>query len=217
MFTVTDDEGKSVIVQTEDGQHVISYFLEASIAMMQKEKLEEKNSDYKLQVRGRPLSEAVQLRDASAEAKEQAAKELERPFPQIHIWPSPRERMVASHLEQNSTAVNTHRFEEPYNAIPVYTCRQMAVQIDGEPVRPWFFSLDHMMKTWKTVQNKEGEEKAAEMDGDVHMASLEELIEAMQKPSEVNFRKIMFMPSPEAVAAIAASLKEEEGEGGDKK
>jgi len=65
--------GNSVVIRLQDGSNCITYFLDADVAVLQKEQLlnRSENSSMLLQVRGRTLAEAVQLRTLCSEQRKE--------------------------------------------------------------------------------------------------------------------------------------------------
>mmetsp|Transcript_23478 Transcript_23478/g.73635 ORF Transcript_23478/g.73635 Transcript_23478/m.73635 type:complete len:321 (-) Transcript_23478:147-1109(-) len=207
VFTVTDEEGKALVILTADNEKAINYFMDPVTAMMVKDRLQGNATDITLQVRGRALIEAVQLRKESD--KITMAESTDEAFPNIHIYPSPQDLSFAAQLEKNATAEN--RLNLNNTAIPVFTCPSMVISPDGEePVRPWFFSLRHLMETFKKANGGD------DSDAVVHMSSLDGLMRLMEKESEFNWRRTLFIPSPQAMAAISEGAEGAEGgEGGE--
>ncbi len=95
------------------------------------------------------------------------------------------------------------KFKETYNEIPVFTIAQMRMQkqpAEGEsadePVTllPMYFSLQNMVGTWQQFM----QQSAPEMQGTepaINLMALHDLVEMMQKESEIDFRSVVLVPS----------------------
>jgi len=94
------------------------------------------------------------------------------------------------------------KFNSTYNEIPVFTISQMRMQKrqeegeSGEPITllPMYFSLQNMVATWQQFmssapQDVQGVEPA------INLVSLHEMVEMMQKESEVDWRNVVLVPS----------------------
>lgn len=106
------------------------------------------------------------------------------------------------------------KFKSTYNEIPVFTIAQMRMQKkpgegeDGETITllPMYFSLQNMVGTWQQFMAQapadvQGTEPA------INLMSLHDLIEMMQKESEIDWRNVVLIPTaPESVAAGSASM-----------
>lgn len=90
------------------------------------------------------------------------------------------------------------KFRETFNEIPVFTIAQMRMQKqategdDGEPVTllPMYFSMQNMVSTFmKSVPpDLQGVEPA------INLMSLHDIVEMMQKESEVDWRHVVLVP-----------------------
>ena len=95
------------------------------------------------------------------------------------------------------------KFKETFNEIPVFTIAQMRMQkqpAEGdsadEPVTllPMYFSLQNMVGTWQSFM----QQSAPEMQGvepAINLMALHDLVEMMQKESEIDFRSVVLVPS----------------------
>jgi hypothetical protein len=111
------------------------------------------------------------------------------------------------------------KFKETFNEIPIFTIAQMRMQKQlsegesGEPVTllPMYFSLQNMVGTWQQFMSQ----SAPEMQGiepAINLLSLHDLIDMMQKESEIDFRHVVLVPPvPESAPGQRASLGEESG------
>ena len=106
------------------------------------------------------------------------------------------------------------KFKESFNEIPVFTIAQMRMQkqpAEGEstdePVTllPMYFSLQNMVGTWQQFM----QQSAPEMQGvepAINLMALHELVEMMQKESEIDFRSVVLVPSvPEGPPGAAGA------------
>jgi len=95
------------------------------------------------------------------------------------------------------------KFKETFNEIPVFTIAQMRMQktpAEGEaaeePVTllPMYFSLQNMVGTWQSFMAQ----SAPELQGTepaINLMALHDLVEMMQKESEIDFRSVVLVPS----------------------
>jgi hypothetical protein len=95
------------------------------------------------------------------------------------------------------------KFKETFNEIPVFTIAQMRMQKQpdegesaDEPVTllPMYFSLQNMVGTWQQFM----QQSAPEMQGTepaINLMALHDLVEMMQKESEIDFRSVVLVPS----------------------
>jgi hypothetical protein len=109
------------------------------------------------------------------------------------------------------------KFKETFNEIPVFTIAQMRMQKQlsegesGEPVTllPMYFSLQNMVGTWQQFMSQ----SAPEMQGiepAINLLSLHDLVEMMQKESEIDFRHVVLVPPvPESSPGQRPSPDEE--------
>ena len=93
------------------------------------------------------------------------------------------------------------KFKETFNEIPIFTIAQMRMQKQptegekGEPVTllPMYFSLQNMVGTWQQFMFQ----SAPEMQGiepAINLLSLHDLVDMMQKESEIDFRSVVLVP-----------------------
>ena len=94
------------------------------------------------------------------------------------------------------------KFKETYNEIPVFTIAQMRMQKspaegeDGETITllPMYFSLQNMVGTWQQFLSQ----APADVQGtepSINLMSLHEMIELMQKESEIDWRHVVLVPT----------------------
>ena len=94
------------------------------------------------------------------------------------------------------------KFKKTYNEIPVFTIAQMRMQKspaegeEGETVTllPMYFSLQNMISTWQQFLSQapadvQGTEPA------INLMSLHEMIQLMQKESEIDWRHVVLVPT----------------------
>ena len=103
------------------------------------------------------------------------------------------------------------KFNATYNEIPVFTIAQMRMQKkaepgdDGEPVTllPMYFSLQNMVGTWQQfMASANASPEMQGMEPAINLMSLHDLVELMQKESEVDWRSgVLVTPTNEAPAA----------------
>lgn len=110
------------------------------------------------------------------------------------------------------------RLQQPWGVVPVFTMAGMKIRVKNstdegaEPVelRPWFLSISSCVASYKKAMGLEGAEAEAALRTDeaaLHMATLEELTEAMLKPSPIDFRQIVFMPSESSIAHMREKME----------
>jgi hypothetical protein len=93
------------------------------------------------------------------------------------------------------------KFKETYNEIPVFTIAQMRMQKqasegdDGEPVTllPMYFSMQNMVATWQEFM-KSAPPDVQGVEPAINLMSLHELVELMQKESEIDWRHVVLVP-----------------------
>lgn len=115
-------------------------------------------------------------------------------------------------------AAKVARLEQPWGVVPVFTMAGMKIRVKNstdagaEPVelRPWFLSIASCVASYKKAMGLEGAEAEAALRSDeaaLHMATLEELTEAMMKPSPIDFRQIVFMPSESSIEHMRSKME----------
>lgn len=93
------------------------------------------------------------------------------------------------------------KFNSTFNEVPVFTIAQMRMQKkpeegdEGEPVTllPMYFSLQNMVGTWQQFMTG----AAPDMQGvepAINLMSLHELVDLMQKESNVDWRNVVLVP-----------------------
>jgi len=93
------------------------------------------------------------------------------------------------------------KFKASFNEIPVFTIAQMRMQKQpvegetGEPVTllPMYFSLQNMVGTWQQFISQAPKEVQG-TEPAINLLSLHDLIELMQKESEVDWRNVILVP-----------------------
>jgi Tic22-like family len=93
------------------------------------------------------------------------------------------------------------KFKETFNEIPVFTIAQMRMQKmpaegeDGEPTTllPMYFSMQNMVGTWQEFM-KQAPADAQGVEPAINLMSLHDLVEMMQKESEIDWRHVVLVP-----------------------
>lgn len=94
------------------------------------------------------------------------------------------------------------KFNSTYNEIPVFMIAQMRMQKqgdekggNGEPITllPMYFSLQNMVSTWQQFMTQAPPE-AQNVEPAINLMSLHDLIDMMQKESEIDFRNVVLVP-----------------------
>lgn len=104
------------------------------------------------------------------------------------------------------------KFKETFNEIPVFTIAQMRMQKsaegdEGEPLTllPMYFSLQNMVSTWQQFMSQAPEDVQG-TEPAINLLSLHDLVEMMQKESEIDFRHVVLVPiAPSGDEPAAAS------------
>jgi len=105
------------------------------------------------------------------------------------------------------------KFKATFNEIPVFTIAQMRMQKqvapgeEGEPLTllPMYFSLQNMVGTWQQFMSQAGPELQG-VEPAINLMSLHDLIEMMQKESEIDFRHVVLVPSaPDAEGSVGSA------------
>jgi hypothetical protein len=94
------------------------------------------------------------------------------------------------------------KFNATYNEIPVFTIAQMRMQKQlaegesGEPITllPMYFSLQNMVGTWQEFM-KEAPADVQGTEPAINLMSLHDLVDMMQKESEIDWRHVVLVPS----------------------
>jgi len=103
------------------------------------------------------------------------------------------------------------KFNSTFNEIPVFTISQMRMQKqasegeDGEPITllPMYFSLSNMVGTWQQFMSQAAPEVQG-VEPAINLMSLHDLVEMMQKESEIDWRHVVLVP-PTQDSASASS------------
>lgn len=94
------------------------------------------------------------------------------------------------------------KFKQTYNEIPVFTIAQMRMQKqpregeeDKKPVTllPMYFSMQNMVGTWQEFM-KQASSDIQGVEPAINLMSLHDLIENMQKDSDVDWRHVVLIP-----------------------
>ena len=93
------------------------------------------------------------------------------------------------------------KFNATFNEIPVFTIAQMRMQKkpdegdEGEPVTllPMYFSLQHMVGTWQQFMASASPDLQG-LEPAINLLSLHEMVDMMQKESEVDWRSVVLVP-----------------------
>jgi hypothetical protein len=93
------------------------------------------------------------------------------------------------------------KFNATFNEIPIFTIAQMRMQKkpeagdDGETVTllPMYFSLQNMVGTWQQFMSSAPAELQG-MEPAINLMSLHELVDLMQRESEVDWRNVVLVP-----------------------
>lgn len=102
------------------------------------------------------------------------------------------------------------KFKQTYNEIPVFTIAQMRMQkqpaegdSDKEPVTllPMYFSMQNMVGTWQEFM-KQAPSDIQGVEPAINLMSLHDLVDMMQKESEIDWRHVVLVPlAPSATGA----------------
>jgi Tic22-like family len=93
------------------------------------------------------------------------------------------------------------KFKQTYNEIPIFTIAQMRMQKqaaegeEGEPVTllPMYFSMQNMVATWQEFM-KQAPADIQGVEPAINLMSLHDLVEMMQKDSEIDWRNVVLVP-----------------------
>jgi len=93
------------------------------------------------------------------------------------------------------------KFNATFNEIPVFMIAQMRMQKqgekeeNGEPVTllPMYFSLQNMVSTWQQFMTQAPTD-VQNVEPAINLMSLHDLIDMMQKESEIDFRNVVLVP-----------------------
>mmetsp|Transcript_4280 Transcript_4280/g.9310 ORF Transcript_4280/g.9310 Transcript_4280/m.9310 type:complete len:351 (+) Transcript_4280:553-1605(+) len=105
------------------------------------------------------------------------------------------------------------KFKETFNEIPVFTIAQMRMQKQSaegesatdEPVTllPMYFSLQNMVGTWQQFMSQSSPEMQG-VEPAINLMALHDLVDMMQKESEIDFRSVVLVPTvPEGPPGVA--------------
>lgn len=116
------------------------------------------------------------------------------------------------------------KFNTTYGEIPVFMIAQMRMQkqaaegeADAEPVTllPMYFSLQNMVGTWQQFMTQAPSD-VQNVEPAINLMSLHDLVEMMQKESEIDFRNVVLVPpvpaadGPAGAVGAAAAAQPEE-------
>lgn len=91
------------------------------------------------------------------------------------------------------------KFNATFNEIPVFMIAQMRMQKpgekDGEPITllPMYFSLQNMVSTWQQFMTQAPAD-VQNVEPAINLMSLHDLVDMMQKESEIDFRNVVLVP-----------------------
>ena len=94
------------------------------------------------------------------------------------------------------------KFNTTFNEIPVFMIAQMRMQKQGgdkqgnvEPVTllPMYFSLQNMVSTWQQFMTQAPAD-VQNVEPAINLMSLHDLVDMMQKESEIDFRNVVLVP-----------------------
>lgn len=93
------------------------------------------------------------------------------------------------------------KFNSTFNEIPVFMIAQMRMQKKleegeiGEPVTllPMYFSMQSMVGTWQQFMSQAPQELQG-VEPAINLMALHDLVEMMQKESEIDFRNVVLVP-----------------------
>jgi hypothetical protein len=93
------------------------------------------------------------------------------------------------------------KFNATYNEIPVFMIAQMRMQKKpeqgetGEPVTllPMYFSMQSMVGTWQQFMAQAPSDLQG-VEPSINLMALHDLVEMMQKESEIDFRNVVLVP-----------------------
>jgi hypothetical protein len=111
------------------------------------------------------------------------------------------------------------KFNATFNEIPVFMIAQMRMQKQvaegesGEPITllPMYFSLQNMVGTWQQFM-QQAPADVKNVEPAINLMSLDDIVDMMQKESEIDFRNVVLVPpvpSSEGVGASAAAAAQE--------
>lgn len=94
------------------------------------------------------------------------------------------------------------KFNSTYNEIPIFTIAQMRMQKQpaegekGEPITllPMYFSLQMMVSTWQQFMAQAPKDVQG-VEPAINLMSMQDLIEMMQKESEIDWRNVVLVPT----------------------
>jgi hypothetical protein len=107
------------------------------------------------------------------------------------------------------------KFNSTFNEIPVFMIAQMRMQKqgekgdDGEPITllPMYFSLQNMVATWQQFMTQAPAD-VQNVEPAINLMSLHDLIDMMQKESEIDFRNVVLVPPvPQAEGGAGTSAQ----------
>ena len=95
------------------------------------------------------------------------------------------------------------KFKQTYNEIPVFTIAQMRMQKqpaegaspseEPETLLPMYFSMQNMVGTWQEFM-KQAPSDIQNVEPAINLMSLHDLIDMMQKESEIDWRHVVLVP-----------------------
>jgi hypothetical protein len=93
------------------------------------------------------------------------------------------------------------KFKQTFNEIPIFTIAQMRMQKqpaegeEGEAITllPMYFSMQNMVNTWQEFM-KSAPPDVQGVEPAINLMSLHDLVEMMQKESEIDWRHVVLVP-----------------------
>lgn len=94
------------------------------------------------------------------------------------------------------------KFKDTYNEIPVFTIAQMRMQKqpaegesgETETLLPMYFSMQNMVGTWQEFM-KQAPADVQGVEPAINLMSLHDLVDMMQKESEIDWRHVVLVPA----------------------
>ena len=106
------------------------------------------------------------------------------------------------------------KFKQTYNEIPVFTIAQMRMQKqpaagessteEPETLLPMYFSMQNMVGTWQEFM-KQAPVDIQGVEPAINLMSLHDLIDMMQKESEIDWRHVVLVPMAPATTTSGAN------------
>jgi len=210
VFGITDEEGNSVILKTDDGKQVNWLFLQKEAADSMQEFMQAQSPTLQLHVRDIPLGFIWErLSPPGNSTSAPAAKDEDDPV-EVRLLADRTDVSAALNMtisnSQNVSSDLKVLYEEKakilnssWGVVPVFTMAQMKMRVNngtqGIELHPWFLSVASCIESFKNAMERSGGDASSIDDASLHVSTLHELMEAMQSESIFDFRNIIFMPS----------------------